>query len=32
MDLRNLKHLRSLTLAGEPLSEMVFDKIRTEYA
>ncbi|CAF4720769.1 unnamed protein product, partial [Rotaria socialis] len=26
MDLRNLKHLRSLTLAGEPLSEMVFDK------
>ncbi|CAF5131299.1 unnamed protein product, partial [Rotaria socialis] len=32
MDLRNLKHLRSLALAGEPLSEMVFDKIRTEYA
>ncbi|CAF2133684.1 unnamed protein product, partial [Rotaria magnacalcarata] len=31
IDLRNLKHLESLMLGGEPLSEMVFDKVRTQY-
>ncbi|CAF4582387.1 unnamed protein product, partial [Rotaria socialis] len=31
IDLRHLNHLESLTLGGEPLSEMVFDKVRTQY-
>ncbi|CAF2051818.1 unnamed protein product, partial [Rotaria magnacalcarata] len=31
IDLRRLKHLELLTLGGEPLSEILFDKIRTQY-
>ncbi|CAF4523227.1 unnamed protein product [Rotaria socialis] len=31
IDLRHFKHLKLLALGGEPLSEMVFDKIRAQY-
>ncbi|CAF4492106.1 unnamed protein product, partial [Rotaria socialis] len=31
LDLRNLKYLKSLLVIGEPLTEITFEKIRTQY-
>ncbi|CAF4529291.1 unnamed protein product, partial [Rotaria socialis] len=32
VDLRNLKYLKSLLVIGEPLTEVTFEKIRTQYS